>query len=77
MTKLSVRSPLLLTYVMCLTIYWTQKLKKPANLLSFLGMQWEVPNLCVVRDLRENSEKLETLSRHSLLRYFRFFYFIP
>ena len=73
MTKLSVRSPLLLTYLMCLTTYWTQKLKKPANLLSFLGMQWEIPNLCVVRDLRENSEKLETLSRLSLLRYFTSF----
>lgn len=75
MTKFSARSPLLLIYVMCLTTYWTQQLKKPANLLSLLGLQWEIPTLLAAH-LRKNSKKIKTLSRHSLPRYSCFFYFI-
>jgi hypothetical protein len=69
MTKFSARSPLLLTYAMCPTTFWTQQLKKPANLLSLLGLQWEIPTLLAAGDLRENSKKIKTLSRHSLPRY--------
>ncbi|XVF15385.1 hypothetical protein REPUB_Repub09cG0147900 [Reevesia pubescens] len=43
----------------------------PAKWSSLLVLQWEVINLLVARELRKNSEKVEILSRLSLLRHRR------